>query len=83
MCDMGGFQECDFYPLYILDLMVVCWSHVPKDRPSASQVVAIAASPEFILLKDVVSIAKVTNIVSAIGLHYGGKLEIFVLVFFC
>jgi hypothetical protein len=52
--------------------MVVCWSHVAKDRPTASQVLAIASAPEFTFLRDVVSLGNVTNVVAAIGLQYGG-----------
>lgn len=44
------------YPNYLLDLMVVCWAHEPKDRPTASQLVSIASAPEFIRLMDVVSL---------------------------
>ena len=47
------------YPTYILDLMVVCWSHRPRDRPSASQIVSIASAPEFLHLADCVSIDQV------------------------
>ncbi|KAI4458153.1 ankyrin repeat and protein kinase domain-containing protein [Holotrichia oblita] len=44
------------YPSYCLDLMVLCWSQHPKDRPSASQIVSIASAPEFIHLSDVMSL---------------------------
>ncbi|XP_031347203.1 leucine-rich repeat serine/threonine-protein kinase 1-like isoform X2 [Photinus pyralis] len=44
------------YPSYCLDLMVLCWSQQPKDRPSASQIVSIATAPEFIHLSDVASL---------------------------
>jgi hypothetical protein len=47
------------YPTYILDLMVVCWSHRPRERPSASQIVSIASAPEFLHLADCVSIDQV------------------------
>ncbi len=46
------------YPTYVLDLMVVCWSQQPRDRPSASQIVSIASAPEFLHLMDVVSLDK-------------------------
>jgi hypothetical protein len=52
--------------------MVVCWSHVPKDRPTASQIVSIASTPEFTIIRDVVSLGSVTNVVAALGLQYGG-----------
>ena len=44
------------YPVYLLDLMVLCWNQQPKDRPTASQIVSIATAPEFIHLLDVVSL---------------------------
>ncbi|EFX70096.1 hypothetical protein DAPPUDRAFT_113034 [Daphnia pulex] len=44
------------YPVYLLDLMVLCWSQQPKDRPTASQIVSIASAPEFTHLLDVVSL---------------------------
>ena len=47
------------YPTYVLDLMVVCWSHRPRERPSASQIVSIASAPEFLHLADCVSIDQV------------------------
>ncbi|KAF5269398.1 hypothetical protein FQA39_LY18908 [Lamprigera yunnana] len=52
------------YPSYCLDLMVLCWSQQPKDRPSASQIVSIATAPEFIHLSDVISL-KHTALVTA------------------
>ncbi|XP_066246944.1 leucine-rich repeat serine/threonine-protein kinase 1 isoform X1 [Euwallacea similis] len=44
------------YPSYFLDLMVLCWSQQPRDRPTASQIVSIASAPEFTHLCDVVSL---------------------------
>lgn len=44
------------YPTYILDLMTLCWCQHPKDRPSASQIVSIAAAPEFVHLVDITSL---------------------------
>jgi hypothetical protein len=44
------------YPSYMLDLMVLCWSQSPRDRPSASQIVSIASAPEFTHLSDTVSL---------------------------
>ncbi len=41
------------YPTDLLDLMVVCWSQQPRERPSASQLVSIASAPEFVHLVDV------------------------------
>ena len=44
------------YPVYLLDLMVLCWNQQPKVRPTASQIVSIASAPEFTHLLDVVSL---------------------------
>ena len=35
------------YPPSILDLMVICWSRDPADRPSANEVVSYASRAEF------------------------------------
>ena len=43
------------YPTYFLDLMVACWSHHSRDRPTASQIVSIASAPEFTHLLDSMS----------------------------
>lgn len=62
------------YPTYILDLMVLCWSQQPRDRPSASQIVSIASAPEFTHLYDIVSLnhsAPVTATVAAAFAHSG------------
>lgn len=42
------------FPSYCLDIMVLCWDHLPKNRPSASQIVSIACAPEFTHLIDVI-----------------------------
>ncbi|KAJ8942684.1 hypothetical protein NQ314_010008 [Rhamnusium bicolor] len=63
------------YPSYFLDLMVLCWSQQPKDRPSASQIVSIASAPEFTHLSDVVSLkhqAPVVASTSAALTHISG-----------
>jgi len=52
------------YPSYLLDLMAVCWSQSPKDRPSASQIVSIVSAPEFTHLYDVVSLSHSANVIS-------------------
>jgi len=51
------------YPSYLLDLMAVCWSQSPKDRPSASQIVSIVSAPEFNHLYDVVSLNHSADVV--------------------
>nr|CAD7199937.1 unnamed protein product [Timema douglasi] len=52
------------YPSYMLDLMVLCWSQSPRDRPSASQIVSIASAPEFTHLCDTVSLSHLAPVVS-------------------
>ncbi|XP_015840648.1 leucine-rich repeat serine/threonine-protein kinase 1 isoform X3 [Tribolium castaneum] len=52
------------YPSYFLDLMVLCWSQQPKDRPSASQIVSIASAPEFTHLSDVTSLKHEASVVA-------------------
>lgn len=49
-------------PCYALDLMVICWSQSPKDRPSASQIVSIASAPEFTHLIDVAPLSERTQV---------------------
>ena len=44
------------YPTYFIDLMVTCWSHHSRDRPTASQIVSISSAPEFTHLLDVVEL---------------------------
>ncbi|XP_067128785.1 leucine-rich repeat serine/threonine-protein kinase 1 [Centruroides vittatus] len=53
------------YPTYVLDLMTLCWSQQPKDRPSASQIVSIATAPEFTHLVDIVSLNDRMAVLSA------------------
>ncbi|XP_050296551.1 leucine-rich repeat serine/threonine-protein kinase 1 isoform X5 [Anthonomus grandis grandis] len=53
------------YPSYFLDLMVICWSQQPKDRPTASQIVSIASAPEFTHLCDVVSLKHPASVVAS------------------
>ncbi|XP_067008597.2 leucine-rich repeat serine/threonine-protein kinase 1 [Anabrus simplex] len=52
------------YPSFILDLMVLCWSQSPRDRPSASQIVSIASAPEFTHLRDTVSLNHSARVVA-------------------
>ena len=42
------------YPSYFIDLMVACWSHQSRERPSASQIVSITSAPEFTHLMDTI-----------------------------
>jgi len=56
LCSVCIFSQETMYPSYMLDLMVLCWSQSPRDRPSASQIVSIASAPEFTHLCDTVSL---------------------------
>ena len=47
------FQEMS-YPTHVLDLMTLCWSHDPSDRPSANEIIQIARSSQFSHLQDAV-----------------------------
>ncbi|CAL1275195.1 unnamed protein product [Larinioides sclopetarius] len=53
------------YPTYLLDLMTLCWAQLPKDRPSASQIVSIAQAPELTHLVDVASLHDQMAVLSA------------------
>ena len=65
VCVCVCLQETE-YPVYVLDLMVMCWSQQPRFRPSASQIVSIASAPEFTHLLDVASLDHSLNIIDAI-----------------
>ena len=45
------------YPNHVWDLMSVCWSQEPHDRPTASQIVSLASAPEFMQVLDAVQLA--------------------------
>ncbi|KAK6169175.1 hypothetical protein SNE40_020275 [Patella caerulea] len=49
-------QDVNLYPSYMLDVMTISWSHDPIDRPSADNIVSISTSPQFIHLRDAVSL---------------------------
>lgn len=52
-----GLQRRDLiYPNCMLDLMSLCWSQEPHDRPTASQIVSIASAPEFMQIQDAVEL---------------------------
>uniref|UniRef100_A0A2C9JFX8 non-specific serine/threonine protein kinase n=1 Tax=Biomphalaria glabrata TaxID=6526 RepID=A0A2C9JFX8_BIOGL len=58
-------QEAERWPTYILDLMALCWSQDPDQRPTMEGVVGIAKSPQFCHLQDVVSLGPDVAIYSA------------------
>lgn len=55
------------HPPHCLDLMVLCWSQNPRDRPSASQIVSIASAPEFARMADVIPLKHSATVASAAG----------------
>ncbi|XP_014247457.1 leucine-rich repeat serine/threonine-protein kinase 1 [Cimex lectularius] len=57
-------QRETHWPSCILDLMVLCWSHQPCDRPTASQIVSISSAPEFTHLYDVISLNHSSSILT-------------------
>lgn len=61
------------YPSYMLDLMALCWSQQPTDRPSASQVVSISSAPEFTHLCDAVSLDHTETVVGVASTGLGGS----------
>lgn len=58
-------RDVNNYPDYIIDLMTVCCEQEPHHRPTASQIVSIASSPEFMQLRDVVSIDDIGRVDSS------------------
>lgn len=44
------------YPSSILDLMAICWSRDPDERPSANEIESFASRPEFCSLLNVVAV---------------------------
>uniref|UniRef100_T1HIN4 non-specific serine/threonine protein kinase n=1 Tax=Rhodnius prolixus TaxID=13249 RepID=T1HIN4_RHOPR len=60
-------QRETHWPSCILDLMVLCWSHQPCDRPTASQIVSISSAPEFTHLYDVVSLNHSSTILASVS----------------
>ncbi|KAK7507943.1 hypothetical protein BaRGS_00000908 [Batillaria attramentaria] len=49
-------QEVERCPTYLLDLLSVCWSQDPADRPSSANVVTMVTSPQFSHLQDILSL---------------------------
>ncbi|GFN83148.1 leucine-rich repeat serine/threonine-protein kinase, partial [Plakobranchus ocellatus] len=49
-------QEAERCPSYMLDLMSLCWSHNPDDRPSMEGVLGICSCTQFCHLQDVVTL---------------------------
>ncbi|XP_059175790.1 leucine-rich repeat serine/threonine-protein kinase 1-like isoform X2 [Physella acuta] len=49
-------QEAEQYPSYMMDLISLCWSQDPEDRPTMEAILGIARSPQFCHMHDVVSL---------------------------
>ncbi|CAL1529200.1 unnamed protein product [Lymnaea stagnalis] len=58
-------QEAEQSPTYILDLMSMCWSHDPDDRPTMEGILGIAKSPQFCHLQDVVTLGPDVSVYAA------------------
>ena len=57
------------YPTHILDLMTLCWSNDPCDRPSASEILALAEIPSFGHLYSAMEMPAGTNVLCACAAH--------------
>lgn len=60
------------YPNYMLDLMSICWSYDPHLRPTSSQIVSIASSPEFMHLCDVIALDSTSRLSFCAAIQYDG-----------
>jgi len=58
------------YPSYMIDLMSICWSQEPQNRPTASQIVSIVSTPEFLQLLDVAAIKSEDRIAFSGAIQY-------------
>lgn len=58
------------YPSHMIDLMSVCWSQEPHLRPTSSQIVSIASTPEFMQLYDAVALDQNGTITGSCAIHY-------------
>ena len=45
--------------------MCLCWSHDPADRPSASEIVKLASSPELANLEQCVALPEASQVTAA------------------
>lgn len=61
-------QEVQRCPMHLLDLLSVCWSQDPFDRPSAASVVSIVTSPKFCHLQDILSLGPDVGILCGLSL---------------
>ena len=68
------FQEV-LTPTNILDLMTLCWSRDPNDRPSASEIESFAASPEFCSLYNAIMLDDQVEVVCASTLECTRRTE--------
>ncbi|KAK3091447.1 hypothetical protein FSP39_019911 [Pinctada imbricata] len=61
------------YPSHFLDLMCVCWSHDPSQRPSADNILQITRSPQFCHLADVISMETSVGILTGCAVPISGS----------
>lgn len=60
-------QEVERSPTYLLDLLTVCWSQEPTDRPSATSVVTMVTSPQFCHLQDTLTMGPDVGILCGVA----------------
>ncbi|XP_076455660.1 LOW QUALITY PROTEIN: leucine-rich repeat serine/threonine-protein kinase 1-like [Babylonia areolata] len=61
-------QEVEQTPTCLLDLLTVCWSQEPADRPSAASVVSMVTSPQFCHLRDSLSLGPDVGVLCGLAL---------------
>ncbi|XP_060079979.1 leucine-rich repeat serine/threonine-protein kinase 1-like [Ylistrum balloti] len=61
------------YPAHFLDLMCMCWSHYPAERPSAARIRQVAGCPQFTHLMDSITMDTDMGVLAgcsvAVGAH--------------
>lgn len=60
-------QEVERCPTYLLDLLSVCWSQDPAERPSSASVVSMVASPQFCHLRDILTLGPAVGILCGVS----------------
>lgn len=60
-------SEC---PSHFLDLMTLCWSQEPKDRPSMEDIITLASYPEFSHFMDAISLEAAVVVLASCVFFY-------------
>ncbi|XP_070186120.1 leucine-rich repeat serine/threonine-protein kinase 1-like isoform X2 [Littorina saxatilis] len=60
-------QEVERCPTHLLDMLTVCWSQEPDNRPSAASVVSMVMSPQFCHLRDILSLGPDVGILCGVS----------------